>query len=100
MPDTQCGCKGFRREAARDLFGRQRIESIVFDAEIIHLARRRGYSIASVPVEWSDKRGSRMRVRPRLALRVALDLLRIPLIHRRVRRAARVPAGQPATGGR
>ena len=87
VPDTQCGCKGFRRAVARDLFGRQRIESIVFDAEIIHLARRRGYSMVSVPVEWNDKRGSRMRLRPRLALRVLFDLLRVPLLHRRVRRA-------------
>jgi dolichyl-phosphate beta-glucosyltransferase len=87
VPDTQCGFKGFRREVARDLFKRQRIESIVFDAEIIHLARRRGYGIAIVPVQWTDVHGSRMRVRPRLALRVAWDLIRIPLIHRRVDRA-------------
>ncbi|HUG48931.1 MAG TPA: glycosyltransferase [Candidatus Limnocylindria bacterium] len=85
VPDTQCGFKGFRRAAAHDLFARQRIKSIVFDAEIIHLATRRGYSMAIVPVHWSDKRGSRLRPRPRLALRVLLDLLRIPLIHRHVR---------------
>ena len=86
VPDTQCGFKGFRREAAHDLFSRQRVGSIVFDAEIIHLARRRGYSLAIVPVQWSDKRGSRMRVRPGLALRVLIDLARIPLIHRGVQR--------------
>lgn len=84
VPDTQCGFKGFRREAARDLFTRQRIGSIVFDAEIIHLCRRRGYSMAIVPVQWSDKRGSRMRVRPWLAFRVLFDLIRIPLVHRSV----------------
>lgn len=86
VPDTQCGFKGFSREAAHDLFARQTIGSIVFDAEIIHLARRRGYSMSVVPVQWSDKRGSRMRVSPRLAARVLLDLVRIPLIHRRVSR--------------
>jgi dolichyl-phosphate beta-glucosyltransferase len=86
VPDTQCGFKGFRREAARDLFARQKIGSIVFDAEVIHLARRRGYSIAIVPVQWSDKRGSRMRVSPLLGGRVLFDLLRIPLVHRNVRR--------------
>jgi dolichyl-phosphate beta-glucosyltransferase len=82
VPDTQCGFKGFRKEAAHDLFNRQKIGSIVFDAEIIHLARRRGYSIAIVPVQWSDKRGSRMRVSPWLGLRVLFDLFRIPLVHR------------------
>ncbi len=85
MPDTQCGFKGFRRAAARDLFEQQQVASIVFDAEVIHLARRRGYTIAVVPVQWSDKRGSRMRLRAGLALRVLLDLARIPIIHRRVR---------------
>lgn len=94
VPDTQCGFKGFRREAGQDLFARQRVTSIVFDAEIIHLARRRGYRIAIVPVHWADKRGSRMRVRPTLALTVLWDLFRIPLIHRGVRRA-RTKGGVP-----
>lgn len=84
VPDTQCGFKGFRREAGHDLFARRRIESIVFDAEILHLARRRGYRVAIVPVEWADRRGSRMHVRPGLALRVLADLVRIPLLHRGV----------------
>jgi glycosyltransferase involved in cell wall biosynthesis len=87
VPDTQCGFKGFRTPVGRDLFERQRITSIVFDAEIIHLARRRGYRIGIVPVQWSDRRGSRMRVRPGLAVRVAWDLVRIPLVHRGVKRA-------------
>jgi dolichyl-phosphate beta-glucosyltransferase len=88
VQDTQCGFKGFTREAARDLFERQRITSIVFDVEIIYLARRLGYGMAIVPIRWFDKRGSRMRASPGLALRVAWDLLRIPLIHRRSRRRA------------
>ena len=83
VKDTQCGFKGFTRVAAQDLFSRQKVTSIVFDVELIHLARRRGYRIAIVPIQWSDKRGSRMRARPRLALEVAWDLFRIPLLHRR-----------------
>jgi dolichyl-phosphate beta-glucosyltransferase len=86
--DTQCGFKGFRRDAARDLFGRQKITSIVFDVELIHLAQRRNYRLEVVPVRWSDRRGSRMRARPGLALQVAWDLFRIPLIHRGAGRAA------------
>lgn len=89
VPDSQCGFKGFRREVGQDLFARQRITSIVFDAEIIHIARRRGYSMAVVPVQWADKRGSRMRVRPTLALRVLADLVCIPFLHRDVRRVTR-----------
>lgn len=86
VKDTQCGFKAFTREAAHDLFARQRVTSIVFDVELIHLARRRGYAIAVVPIQWEDVRGSRMRPGARLAVRVAWDLVRIPLLHRAVRR--------------
>ncbi|HUP55427.1 MAG TPA: dolichyl-phosphate beta-glucosyltransferase [Methylomirabilota bacterium] len=88
VQDTQCGFKGFRRAAAQDLFARQRVTSIVFDVELVYLARRRGYTMAIVPIRWYDKRGSRMRARPSLAIRVAWDLFRIPLIHRGSRRSA------------
>ena len=81
VQDTQCGFKGFTHEAAHDLFGQQKITSIVFDVEIIFLARRRGYRIAIVPIWWGDRHGSRMRARPALAVRVAWDLFRIPLVH-------------------
>jgi dolichyl-phosphate beta-glucosyltransferase len=99
VPDTQCGFKGFRREAAHDLFGRQRLDGIVFDAEIIHLARRRGYRIEVVPVEWSDRRGSRMHPGARLALQVVWDLARIPVLHRSVAARARGVHEEPARGG-
>lgn len=86
VQDTQCGFKGFRRDAAHDLFEAQQIRSIVFDVELIYLARRRGYRMAIVPVRWSDRRGSRMRPGLGLALAVAWDLIRIRSLHRGVRR--------------
>jgi len=95
VPDSQCGFKGFRREAGQDLFARQRITSIVFDAEVIFVARKRGYRVAVVPVQWTDQRGSRMRVRPTLALQVAWDLLRIPIIHRGVSRVRPTDEQEP-----
>jgi dolichyl-phosphate beta-glucosyltransferase len=87
VKDTQCGFKGFHRDVARDVFGRQRITSIVFDVEVIYLVRRRGYTYQVVPIQWADVRGSRMHPGFRLALRVAWDLFRTPLVHREVRRA-------------
>ncbi len=84
VQDTQCGFKGFRRDAAREIFSRQLVTSIVFDVELIHLARRLGCRLAIVPVRWSDVHGSRMHPGLRLAVRVAWDLFRIPLLHRRV----------------
>jgi dolichyl-phosphate beta-glucosyltransferase len=96
--DTQCGFKGFRRSAALDLFGRLRITSIVFDVDLIYLARRRGYRIAIVPITWADRRGSRMHPRAGLALRVAWDLVRIRFVHRGLGKAA-TPAMAPAAPG-
>ena len=100
------GSRGSPAPSAHDLFARQQITSIVFDVELIYLARRRGYRIAIVPIHWYDRRGSRMRARPALALRVAWDLFRIPLIHRpqRAGRDIHGPDGAvghrpPGTGG-
>jgi dolichyl-phosphate beta-glucosyltransferase len=87
IADTQCGFKGFRRATARDLFGRLAITSIVFDVDLIYIARKRGYRIAVVPIVWADRRGSRMHARPALALRVAWDLVRIRFVHRGLGRA-------------
>jgi dolichyl-phosphate beta-glucosyltransferase len=93
VQDTQCGFKGFTRDTARDLFAQQQVTSIVFDVEVIYLARRRGYRMAVVPIQWSDRRGSRMHPGARLGLQVAWDLLRIPFLHRGVRP---VGVAQPA----
>jgi dolichyl-phosphate beta-glucosyltransferase len=48
--DSQCGLKGFRFEAARRLFGAQRIDRFAFDVEVLWLARRWGYRIVEIPV--------------------------------------------------
>jgi dolichyl-phosphate beta-glucosyltransferase len=92
VQDTQCGFKGFRRDVARDVFARQRITSIVFDVEVIFLVRRRGYTHVVVPIQWADRRGSRMQPGLRLAIRVAWDLFRTPLLHRDVKPHARTSA--------
>jgi dolichyl-phosphate beta-glucosyltransferase len=97
VQDTQCGFKGFRHDVAHDLFSRVRVTSIVFDVELIYLARRRGYKAAVVPVRWSDRRGSRMHPGARLAIKVAWDLFRIPLIHRHIR-PTRPAAVEDASG--
>jgi hypothetical protein len=39
-----------------------------------------------VPIRWEDVRGSRMRPGAGLALKVAWDLFRIPLLHRSARK--------------
>ncbi len=78
FPDSQCGFKFCRREAARDLFGGTVIERWVFDVEMLRLAVHRGYRVAQIPVAWRDHPGSRLR--PSLvAFGVLRDLVRIRL---------------------
>lgn len=60
--DTQCGFKAFTAEAARDLFRRATIDGWAFDLEILAVARRRGFAIAEVGIEWKDD--DRSRVNP------------------------------------
>jgi len=60
--DTQCGFKAFTSRAALNLFGSATIDGWAFDLEILALARRRGFAIEEVGVEWKDD--GRSRVNP------------------------------------
>jgi len=85
IADTQAGFKAFVGSAAHDLFSRSRLNSIIFDVEVLYLAQRLGYRIAEVPVYWTNAGGSRMRITPGHAARVLYDLLCIPYLHRHAR---------------
>jgi dolichyl-phosphate beta-glucosyltransferase len=87
MQDSQCPLKAFRGEAARELFGRQRVETWAFDAELLYLAQRLGMKVAKVPVTWEAKAGSHFRFDLRSVTEV-LNLFRIRLWHGGVRPAA------------
>lgn len=63
ISDTQCGFKAFRQDAARKIFGRLQLYgkshnvtgSMVtagFDIEVLFLAKKLGFRIKEVPVEW------------------------------------------------
>ncbi|HEY8860809.1 MAG TPA: glycosyltransferase [Candidatus Limnocylindria bacterium] len=49
--DTQCGGKMYTAEAAKDLFGRSTLDGFAFDAEVLFIARRRGYRVVETPVQ-------------------------------------------------
>ncbi|HUS15356.1 MAG TPA: dolichyl-phosphate beta-glucosyltransferase [Chloroflexia bacterium] len=76
ISDVTCGFKVFTRPAAHDLFRRGRLNDFSFDAEILFLAQRRGYTIKEVPVTWHDERGTTVRL-VRDAMRALRGLLRI-----------------------
>ncbi len=58
--DTQCGFKAFTREAASVIFPLQRIERWGFDPELLYLAKKFGFKVAEVPVEWAHREGTRI----------------------------------------
>jgi glycosyltransferase involved in cell wall biosynthesis len=58
--DTQCGFKLFEGAAAREIFGRQRVERFGFDVEVLFIAQRLGYRTLEVPVRWNDVAGTKV----------------------------------------
>ena len=80
--DTQCGFKLFRKAAAQDLFARQKLDSVIFDPEILWLAQRHGYRIAEFPVKWRHVGDSRIQYdNLRKSLFVFQELFRIRRLH-------------------
>lgn len=74
--DTQCGFKMFRAAAADDVFRVQVFDGMSFDVEALFIARRRGYKIVEVPIDWYYR--SESRVHPLLdPLRMLRDILTI-----------------------
>ena len=60
-PDTQCGFKMFTAKATKNLFSRQKLNSVIFDAEILWLAKNMHYKTAQFPVKWSHIEDSRIQ---------------------------------------
>jgi dolichyl-phosphate beta-glucosyltransferase len=60
LHDTQCGFKVFTAEAAAACFEPLRTTGFGFDAEVLLRARRRGWEIAEVPVQWDHRDDSRV----------------------------------------
>lgn len=63
IKDTQCGFKGFKKDAAMAIIGKQKVfvknhqvsgssVSAGFDLEFLFLAKKLGYTILEVPVTW------------------------------------------------
>ena len=50
--DTQNGFKAFTAEAAREIFHRTIIRGWAFDIEVLTLARRLGFHVAVIPIQW------------------------------------------------
>ncbi len=68
--DTQTGFKAFKKEAAQTIFGKMKVffdrmrvkgasTTAGFDVEMLYIARKMGYKIKEVPVEWVYEPGTK-----------------------------------------
>jgi dolichyl-phosphate beta-glucosyltransferase len=79
--DTQCGFKLFTARSAKAIFSQVKLTSVIFDGEVLWLAKRLGFRVREFPVQWTHDQDSRITYTPLKALYVFLDLLRIPWLH-------------------
>src|SRR5262249_17271754 len=76
IQDSQCGFKCFRADVARQLARAQTRDGWGFDVELLYLARRWGWQVVEVPIEWHYAPSS--RVSPlRDSWRMARDVLAV-----------------------
>ena len=84
LEDTQCGFKAFTRDAAANIFFRQRMEGFSFDVEVLFLAQKLGYKIAEVPITWTDSPKSKVNPLTDSA-KMFLDVMRVRWMHRGIK---------------
>lgn len=78
IKDTNCGFKIFKRKTIDKVFSKQRINRWGYDAEVLYIAQKNGFKIKEVPVKWSHKDGSKVKVF-NAAVKTLLELFQIKL---------------------
>ena len=76
LQDTQCGFKCFTAQVAEEVFPLQTLDGMSFDAEILFIARKKGYRIREVPIDWYFNADSRVRLLQD-SMRMGFDLITV-----------------------
>ena len=76
LSDSQCGCKAFEKNTAKDIFTRCEVNGFAFDFEAILWATTLGYKISEMPVKIINHRESKVNV-IKDTLKMLRDLRRI-----------------------
>lgn len=71
LTDSQCGCKAFKKEAAKTVFSNAKVNGFAFDFEMILRAKKAGIKIIEMPVKVINHRDSKVHV-----LRDSIRMLR------------------------
>lgn len=62
VKDTNCGFKLFSRKVIKPIFSRQLINRWGYDAEVLFIADKLGFSIKEIPVRWTHYAGSKVKI--------------------------------------
>ena len=76
LSDSQCGCKAFRRDTAKEIFSRCTVDGFAFDFEVILFATKLGKKIDEIPVKIINHRESKVNAL-RDTFRMLRDLIKI-----------------------
>lgn len=86
IADTQCGFKLFKKDCAKFLFATQKSDGFSFDVEILYLARKAGFRIKEIPINWTNVAGSKVNLVVDAA-KMFRDVFRFRAWHRHIKRA-------------
>lgn len=62
LSDSQCGFKGFRKDAAKKIFAKCEVDRFAFDLEAIMIGGKFGYKFDQMPVKIINHRESKVNV--------------------------------------
>ena len=62
VKDTQCGCKAFKKEVLEKVQHTVESNGFEFDAELLFKCKKNSYRIKEVPVTWSYKPDSKLKL--------------------------------------
>jgi glycosyltransferase involved in cell wall biosynthesis len=80
--DTQCPCKVLRRPAVEKIHSSLQIADLAFDVNLLVALKRAGFTIKEVPIEWTDKFGSKVTSTLfRTSLTMFLSVFRVRLVY-------------------
>jgi dolichyl-phosphate beta-glucosyltransferase len=78
--DTQCGFKAFSAKAAKEIFSRGKIDRFGFDIEVLAIAKRLGFKVALIPVNWINDLSSTVSFKSYLKTFVELFQIKLNLM--------------------
>ncbi|HLD06234.1 MAG TPA: glycosyltransferase [Candidatus Nanoarchaeia archaeon] len=77
IQDTQCGAKVFRREALLGILPSVATIGFAFDVDILWRLKKKGHSIAEVPITWKHESGGSFRLTAMPEMLIALLKVRL-----------------------